>query len=468
MQHHFQHASELPVGAHEAFDWHRRPGAFERLSPPWKRVEVVERSGTIGHGDGLTLRLWSGPFPLRWTLRHEGYEEGRRFRDVQVAGPFAHWRHEHRFEPLGESRCRLEEEIHFRMPLGDLGAGKVRGDLERLFRFRHRRTRQDLEMHGRWSREPLRVAVTGASGLVGSALVHLLATGGHEVIRLGRPGSDSSVADALWSPQRGLLDPGALGRLDAVVHLAGESIAQGRWSSVKKERIRASRVGGTRRLVESLLALPEPPRTLVCASAVGYYGDRGEEILDEGSEAGSDFLARVCRDGEAATRPARQAGMRVVRARFGVVLSPSGGALAKMLSLFRSGLGGRLGSGRQRFSWVSLDDAIGAILCALGDDRLQGAINVVSPRATTNAEFTRTLARVLGRPAVFPVPASALRLGLGEMADALLLASQHVRPARLEAVGYPFRDPELEAALGWMLGRPPAEREAPSTRRKVA
>lgn len=292
----------------------------------------------------------------------------------------------------------------------------------------------------------MNVLVSGSHGLVGSALVSELVADGIVVRRLVR-GERAGEGEVAWDPDGGHVDEGGLGGIDAVVHLAGENIAARRWSSAQKSRIRDSRVRGTRRLAEAVSRLAAPPGVMICASAIGYYGDRGAELLDESSEGGSGFLAEVCRDWERAAEPAVRRGVRVVWLRFGVILSARGGALKSMLRPFRLGLGGVVGSGRQFLSWVSLDDAVGAIRHALARSSVVGAVNVVAPAAVTNREFTRVLGRVLGRPTVLPLPAFAARLVLGEMADALLLSSARVVPRRLEASGYRFRHAELEEAL---------------------
>jgi uncharacterized protein (TIGR01777 family) len=250
-----------------------------------------------------------------------------------------------------------------------------------------------------------------------------------------------------------VIDSAKLEGLDAVVHLAGENIAEGSWTAEKKARIRDSRVKGTRLVSKALAGLNQKPRVLVCASAIGFYGDRGAEILTEQSPAGSGFLADVCQEWEAATEPAAQAGIRVVNMRIGIVLTPRGGALQKMLLPFKFGVGGVMGDGRQYWSWVSIDDVIGAIYHAITNDALSGPVNAVAPRAATNAEFTKTLGRVLSRPTLFPMPAFLARLALGEMADALLLASTRVEPARLLNSGYSFRHADLEGALRFLLGK---------------
>jgi uncharacterized protein (TIGR01777 family) len=257
--------------------------------------------------------------------------------------------------------------------------------------------------------------------------------------------------DIRWDPAAGTLETSALEGSEAVVHLAGESLAE-RWTAEKKTRIRDSRVRGTRLLSQALAQLAMPPKVLVSASAMGYYGNRGEEILTEESPSGSGFLAEVCRAWEAATEPALQKGIRVVHLRFGLVLSPAGGALGKMLPVFRMGVGGTVGSGRQYVSWIARDDAVGAIHHAIMTETLQGPANAVAPHPVTNQEFTKTLGKALGRPTMVPLPAFAARLMFGEMADELLLASTRVRPVKLQATGYGYRYPELEVALRHLLG----------------
>jgi uncharacterized protein (TIGR01777 family) len=297
----------------------------------------------------------------------------------------------------------------------------------------------------------MRISVTGSSGLIGSALVPFLTAQGHEVGRVVR--STTAAGAWRWDPGAGHVDAGAVNGKDAVVHLAGETIAAGRWSAARKARIRDSRVRGTRVVAEAVARADPRPKALLCASAMGFYGDRGDERLTEASAPGRGFLSEVSREWEEACAPARDQGVRVVNLRFGIVLSPAGGALAKMLLPFRLGAGGVVGSGKQWWSWVALDDAVGAIQHALVTAGLSGPVNVAAPKPVTNAEFTRTLGRVLARPTLFPVPVFAARLAFGEMADALLLASARIVPERLQQTGYGFRHPELEGALRHLLGR---------------
>ena len=294
---------------------------------------------------------------------------------------------------------------------------------------------------------PARILVSGASGPIGKALLPALKAQGSTVVRLTR-GKPSGPSEIQWDPHQPL-SPEAISGIDAVVHLAGETIA-GRWTEEKKRRIRESRVQGTKNLAESIAKATQPPGAFVCASAIGYYGNRGDEVLREDSAAGSDFLSDVCREWEAAASPVTHAGVLTSHTRFGLVLSRNGGALPQMLLPFRLGVGGRIGDGKQWWSWVDIQDLVGAIVHVLKSG-LSGPVNVVSPSPVTNAEFTKALGSVLSRPTIFPVPAFAARLAFGQMADELLLASQKVEPASLLKSGYQFKFPELEKSLRSLL-----------------
>lgn len=300
-----------------------------------------------------------------------------------------------------------------------------------------------------------KVLITGSHGLVGSALIPFLAASGHEMTQLVRYKFGPDPKKIFWDPPIGKLDVPALEGFDAVIHLGGENIAGGRWTARRKQKIRDSRVLGTSLLCERLAQTSAPPKVLLCASAVGFYGDRGDEILDENSPSGQGFLAEVCRAWEEAAQPARAKGIRVVNLRLGVVLSPAGGALAKMLLPFRMGLGGKIGTGQQWMSWIALDDLLGSIRHALEQESLAGPVNAVTPEPVTNAELTRTLGKVLGRPTVLPLPAFMARVLLGEMAQELLLASTRVRPGKLEQTGFRFLYPHLDSALRHLLGKFP-------------
>ena len=296
----------------------------------------------------------------------------------------------------------------------------------------------------------MRIAISGSSGLIGSALADALEARGDEVVRLVRSGG-GTASRALWSTSDGLREPGAVEGLDALIHLAGAGIADKRWSEARKELIRSSRVEGTRNLVASCAELDRPPRRFLCASAIGFYGDRGDEVLDETSAGGEGFLAEVCGAWECEAAGADWA-ERVYRLRTGIVLSADGGALAKMLPPFRLGLGGVLGSGDQYMSWISLADEVGAMLHLLETDLPSGPVNLTAPTPATNREFTKTLGAALGRPTIFPVPAFAIKTLFGQMGEEALLGSQRVRSARLEEAGFGFRHPGLAAALEAVLG----------------
>ena len=296
----------------------------------------------------------------------------------------------------------------------------------------------------------MKILIGGSHGLVGTALIKSLEAEGHEIFRLVRH-APTSKTEVEWSPDRYSIALARIEGFDVVVNLAGESSAEGRWTDDKKRRIRESRVKGTKLLGDALANLSVPPKTFLCASAIGYYGNRGDEMLTEGSASGDGFLAKVCAEWEEATALATEKGIRVVNARFGVILDTNGGALKKMLPPFRMGVGGRIGSGKQWMSWIARGDVVGGMQFALANDSIRGPVNFVAPAPVTNAEFTKTLGKVLSRPTIFPIPAFAIKLLFGEMGEALLLGSQRVAPERLVAEGYKFSYPQLERALVHIL-----------------
>jgi len=447
----FTRASELEAPQEDVARWHARRGAFERLVPPWQSVSRTD-DDDVAEGSIARLRLHAGPLSLPWDARHEDVAFPHRFVDVQERGPFRSWRHEHVFEARG-AKTLLTDRVTYELPLDPLsriGDSVVVRMLSRLFDYRHRVTRDDVRAHASHDRAPLRVAVTGASGLVGRALVPYLTTGGHDVVRLVRhaPTRDDERAIDFSAPSARAFDD-----TDAVVHLAGAPIAEGRFDEAHRRAIRTSRVDATRALARALADLKNAPRVVVSSSAIGFYGDRGDEVLDERSARGDGFLADVCAEWEAAWAPAEDAGIRVVKLRTGVVLSPSGGALRKLLPPFRAGLGGPIADGRMYMSTIALDDLLDVVLRALTDDRLVGPVNAVGPEPLTNAQFSSTLARVLRRPCLFRVPRAALTTVFGDMARETLLASQRVVPRALTDVGHTFRFDTVEEALRHVLGR---------------
>lgn len=457
----FVKKSTIPFPADVVYDYHMRPGALDRLTPPWEQVRVVEATGGPDvEGSRVVLEAYIGPIKQRWVAEHGKPIPGREFNDRLISGPFASWHHIHRFTHIDQQCSLLEDRVTYTLPLGWLGAlfgsGFAKAKLQAMFDYRHRVTTTDLSLHAKYRKEQaMKVLVSGATGLVGIALVPALTTGGHQIVRLLRSGSSGQQRswDVMYSPKEGTIESEKLEGMGAVVHLAGESIADGRWNAKKKKRIRDSRVQGTRLLAEALATRKEPPQVFVSASAIGFYGDRGEEELTEASKPGSGFLPEVCQEWEAAAKPLKDAGVRVVHLRFGVILSPRGGALAKMLLPFRMGVGGVIGSGKQYMSWIALDDVVGAIIHAIHNSDVSGPVNVVAPRAVTNKEYTKTLGKVLNRPTIFPVPAFAARLAFGEMAQDLLLSSARVKPVALQQTGYSFFYPELESAFRHLLGK---------------
>jgi len=452
----------LDAAPETVFRWHARPGAFERLVPPWAPVRLEEFEG-IGDGDRAVLRMGPGPLALRWVAEHHDVIEGRQFCDRQVQGPFSHWDHTHRFEPTGEGGCRLVDRIEYALPAGGLGTAVapylVEPELRRQFAYRHRVTRRDLALHQRYEAEAASrtVAISGASGLVGSQLGPFLTTGGHTVRRLvrSRPVGEREI---LWDPASGVVEAKKLNDVDAVIHLAGETVF-GPWTTAKKRRIHDSRAGGTRLLAEALAELDDPPSTFVSASAVGYYGDRGDEVVTEETPSGEGFLAAVCRAWEDATAPAAEAGIRTVQARIGVVLSPAGGALQIQWPLFWLGLGGTAGRPGQYVPWIALDDVLGGLYHLVMNDGLKGPVNLTAPSPAPMARYAETLASVLDRSAPLHVSPALLRSVFGEMAEELALKSARAVPRRLQDDGYAFGYPELEEALRHGLGREAAPAE---------
>lgn len=461
--------SRVPGTPEELLAWHQRPGAFLRLVAPF--TPLVAGSGRVdgevgwpGVVAGQQFRFQVRPagVPLTWSGRilevregGDGAEAG--FEDELLSGPFRRFHHRHRFRMEG-GKTLLDDALDWELPAwaGWLpGArGHAAATLDQTFAWRHAVTQRDLADHAAFPPDGCSVLVTGATGLVGSALLPRLTTAGHRVIRADRRATMTDAEAWPWSPNEGLRVPDGE-TPGALVHLAGENIAAGRWTDARKRRIRESRVAATRKLAESLVATGAVPPVVVAASAVGFYGSGRAGTVTEEDGPGTGFLAEVCREWEAALDPLRAAGARVVTLRLGVVIDPRGGALARMLPPFRLGVGGPLGAAGTPVPWIGLQDLVRLIHRAILDPRYDGVVNAVAPEAADQGRLARTLGRVLRRPALLPVPGLALKALLGEMAEALLLSGAAVRPRRLEELGFDFWDPTLESALRRCLGRMP-------------
>ncbi len=462
----------VPVSAADLFRWHRRPGAFQRLTPPWQPVSLRQHDG-IRDGDRAVIHLGPDAVGIDWTAEHSGYDDGCldgggacQFEDTQVSGPFRSWHHVHRMIPEPDGSV-LEDDVTFHLPLAavsDAVGGRLAlGQIERMFAYRHRVTHEDLRRHSEASAAPMTVAITGASGMIGQALTAFLQGGGHRVVRMvrsraevGRRGPQDRAV--FWNVDQGEVDVDALADAapDAVVHLAGEPVTSLNGTAQARRRIWESRTKGTQLLSRALATLPAPPRVLVSASASGYYGDRGDRgdrPLTEAAAPGSDFLADVCAAWEDSTAAAQAADIRTVHARIGLVTTPAGGLLPPLAAASWTGLGGWPGDGTAWWPWIALDDVVYALYHAIVDDELAGPVNLSAPEPVQSRAFVKTLASVQNRPALLGVPAPLVRLAAGELADALALKSTRMLPTRLLDRGFRFSTPDLRTALAHVLGR---------------
>jgi hypothetical protein len=460
--HHLKKQSRIQVPVETAFAWHEAPGAIERLTPPWEQIKIISKSGGIKEGDQTYFKVKVGPFWMKWLAHHIEYNKNEIFTDIQRDGPFLFWEHNHRFHPDGDHALILEDHLRFRLPIPPISdlvvLTSVKKRLNRMFEYRHAVTKNDLIQKSLY-RDKHKIVITGASGVLGAALVPFLCTQGHSVKRMIRK-MPEQPDEAFWNPYHQEIDKQAFENIDTVIHLAGEYIGEGRWTPQKKKRIVGSRVKGTQFLAHTLCNLKKPPKTLICASAIGYYGNRGEEILTESSSKGSGFVSDVCEQWEKAAKPAIDAGIRVVFLRIGIVLTPRGGALERLLPVFKSGLGLTLGDGNQVISWISEDDFLGVVNHVIHHKKISGPVNVTSPHPVSQRDFSKSLANIFENPFSIRIPKWIITPIYGQMGNEVILSGNNAMPDKLMATNYSFLHPKLEDAFQHLLGLYPFDDDA--------
>ncbi len=440
----------------DLFKWHERPGALERLSPPWDPVEVISRNGGIKEGGKVKMYMKAGPVKYIWKALHTEYEEGKYFRDIMEKGPLSEWSHTHSFIKNDENNSFLEDKIQFALPLKTHGINFfkrfIKKNLDSIFNFRHKTLGNDLHLHNLYGKEKKTILISGASGLLGSALTPFFTTGGHEVLHLVRrePENENEI---FWDPKKKKHGIEKSRKIDVIINLSGEHIGEGRWTDSKKKRIIDSRIDSTSLLIKLVSELDTPPEVMLSASAIGYYGGSEKEFVDENSSCGNDFISEVCNLWEDAALPVKKYGTRLVLLRIGVVLSPLGGALERMLQTIKFGVGGRLGNGKQYISWITTDDVINAIYFAMHNKEISGPLNLVTPTPVTNNSLTKSIGKILKRPTIFPVPALIIKVLFGEMGKEIVLSGVRVKPDKLINSGFTFLHEDLELGLRFMLGR---------------
>lgn len=451
----FSRQIQLDISPDEVYQYHFRPRSFYRLFQPWIDMKVTELSNQMINDGRMTIEMGKGLFKQTWVSDYQKNVHGRQVKYIQVKGPFNFWEHTHSVEG-SESNSTLSDTIVYRKPWYVCGK-TVERELDRLFAYRHQVTKNDMHIRKQYLEKggkSLNILIAGASGLVGTDLIPFLTTQTHAVKALVRDPKKVDENSIYWNPEAEQVNLDDLEGFDVIINLAGDSISGGRWTAAKKKVILESRLKTTQTLARAIKKLKKPPELFLNASAIGFYGDRGDEWVDEKSSTGKGFLADVCRQWEAAAHEADRPETRVATLRTGVVFSPKGGALSKMLGPFSFGLGGVLGSGKQWMSWVAIDEVLSIIHHIISTKEIVGPVDTVSPNPLTNCELTKILGKVLHRPTVFPLPAFVAKLIFGsEMAEETLLSSTRVKPSVLQATGYKFLFPEFEPALRHMLGR---------------
>lgn len=464
----FKKSTDLPFDQKTVFDYHARRGAIDRLIPPWERVKILKRNDSLDVGTEVLLQQSLGPLKMEWLAKHTAYEPPQRFQDIQVRGPFRSWIHDHLIESTSDQTSRLTDSVQFRLPyglIGQLGSHWIDAKVASMFNYRHQTTLEDLQYSAHIKSlvpagRTMRIGVSGSSGMIGRRVCALASVSGIHVVRIVRPGTpsaDASIpAESVTTFANGTFsNPNLVEQLDAIIHLGGHGIADNRWTQSTKNKILSSRVDSTKALVKGMKGLKTPPTKFVCASGIGAYGDQGESIcsdesLDNQRPDGSSFLEQVSYEWESAAREYLDCGNLCI-GRLAMAIHPLEGALSKMIPLFRLGFGGKLGSGKQYWSWIHVDDAAGAFLHLALNPKSSGLYNLSSPAPVTNSEFTDILCSKLKRWAILPAPKFGLRLMLGQMADELLLASIRATPSRLVGESFPFRARTLDQAFNRLL-----------------
>ncbi|MBU1194654.1 MAG: TIGR01777 family oxidoreductase [Proteobacteria bacterium] len=448
--------TKINVPVQTAFQWHEQNGAIDRLTPPWAPLKLVRRRGIgIDNGVKVWFRLKIFHIPMLWVAQHTEYQKNVMFKDHQVKGPFSKWEHTHRFIPDGDDACYMEDTVEFKLPLGWLSRPLytfARKEFDRMFTYRHRVLKQDLE-HRFKDSKPKRILISGASGTIGSVLVPYLKTNGHQVIRLVRKKGLLQEDELFWDPYQGELDLEKTAPFDVVINLNGVDISRGTWTQKQKKKIIDSRIIPTFLLVEKIKRLAIKPRVFISSSAIGYYGEGGDAVLEESHGPGDSFISTVCDLWEDASVDAHKSGIRTVMLRIGVVLTPAGGALKRMELPFKAGLGVRLSHGRQYMSWISMDDAISGIMHIIHHPEIEGPVNLTAPNPVTNRVFSDTLAKVFSKKVYFVMPAFIAKLLWGQMGKETLLTSARVIPKKLLSTGFLFQHERLICALKDMMGR---------------
>tara|TARA_X000001036_G_scaffold322932_1_gene301372 strand:+ start:1038 stop:2441 length:1404 start_codon:yes stop_codon:yes gene_type:complete len=453
---HYEHNTAVNAPRQTVWEWHNREGAFDRLTPPWEIMETLSAPPDLSPGGRRVMRFpLFGPIKGRWIAEHTDLIEGEMFADRMVRGPFKRWWHTHRFVEKGDMTI-IEDEVSYDLPLGFLGrlfGSRIASKrITQMFTAREKGLINDMTRQMEFEDAPRkRVLVVGGSGLIGSNLIPFLDCMGHEVLQLVRR-EPSHSRQRFWDPSNGVLDVEHLTDIDAVIHLGGVGIGDKRWTKKRKAQIIDSRKESVSLLAEKMAAMESPPEVFIVASAIGYYGDRGDETLDESSARGDGFLPETVEMWEASADAARAASIRTIHLRSGIVMSPRGGALGRMLLPFKLGAGGPIGNGKQWFSWISMNDHIAAIQHLMMTPDCEGAFNLTSPNPVKQKQFARVLGRVLRRPAFIPLPGFVLRIVFGELARPILLEGQKVLPDRLLKSGFEFQTPNLEGSLRDILG----------------